>query len=77
MHPGLAGSRALILSVIDSAKTLLIDPQTISFDDSYDTSYGRAIDRKLSLSYTVNIKIIVSMKKLSKFFRTFALRLSA
>ncbi len=37
----------------------------------------RAIDRKFSLPYIVNIKIIVSMKKLSKFFRTLAVRLSA
>ena len=36
-----------------------------------------AIDRKFSLPYIVNIKIIVSMKKLSKFFRTLAVRLSA
>ncbi len=37
----------------------------------------RAIDRNFSLPYIVNIKIIVSMKKLSKFFRTLAVRLSA
>ena len=41
------------------------------------TSILKAIDRKFSLPYIVNIKIIVSMKKLSKFFRTLAVRLSA
>lgn len=38
LHPGLTASTSLILSVNDSARTVLIDPQTVSFDDSYDAS---------------------------------------
>lgn len=38
LHPGLAASPSLILSVNDSARTVLIDPQAVSFDESYDAS---------------------------------------
>lgn len=38
LHPGLAASPSLILSVNDSTRTVLLDPQAITFDDSYDAS---------------------------------------
>lgn len=38
LHPGLAASHSLILSINDSTRTVLIDPQAVSFDDSYDAS---------------------------------------
>lgn len=38
LHPGLAASPSLILSVNDSTKTVLIDPQVVSLDNSYDAS---------------------------------------
>lgn len=38
LHPGLAASPSLIVSVNDSARTVLIDPQGVSFDESYDAS---------------------------------------
>ncbi|MDE6511091.1 MAG: hypothetical protein K2L00_03235, partial [Muribaculaceae bacterium] len=36
LHPGLAGSRSLILSVNDSTRTVVIDPRAVSFDDDCD-----------------------------------------
>ncbi|MDE6549642.1 MAG: T9SS type A sorting domain-containing protein [Muribaculaceae bacterium] len=39
LHPGIAGSHSLILSVNDTAKTVMVDPQAVSFDDSQDTYY--------------------------------------
>ncbi len=38
LHPGMAGSNSLILSVNDTTKTVLIDPQAVSFDNSRDAS---------------------------------------
>ncbi len=36
LHPGISGSRSLILSVDDTTKTVIIDPQALSFNDSRD-----------------------------------------
>ena len=38
LHPGLAGSNSLIISVSDSSRTVRLDPQAVSFDDAYDAS---------------------------------------
>ena len=39
LHPGIAESETLIMSEIDSAKTVIIDPESITFDGSLDASY--------------------------------------
>lgn len=36
LHPGIAGSGSLILSVSDSSRTVLLDPSAISFGDELD-----------------------------------------
>ena len=36
LHPGIAGSESLILSVCDSSRTVLLDPSAISFGDDLD-----------------------------------------
>ena len=38
LHPGFAASGSLILSVIDSAKTVHIDPEAVSFDSHADAT---------------------------------------
>lgn len=38
LHPGLSRSTELILAIIDSTKTVALNPQSISFDDSYDSA---------------------------------------
>ncbi|MDE6480871.1 MAG: hypothetical protein K2L45_11460 [Muribaculaceae bacterium] len=36
LHPGIASSRSLILSVCDSSRTVLLDPSAVSFADDLD-----------------------------------------
>lgn len=38
LHPGLAGSNSLIISVSNSSRTVRLDPQSVSFDGAYDAS---------------------------------------